>query len=152
MPIRDVAAQCASLANDYGASHGSNAPSSFVLALFVGDPMGSGVEVDDETTLVDEDTGVESVVANGYVRATVANNGTNFPAADATTGILTTPTISFPVSTAAYPDTVTHWLLLDASGGTAGWDSGALGASDQLVVEGAGVTPALSLTIFYSSV
>lgn len=143
----DVAAQSASLANDYGATRGINAPTSFELALFIGDPTGDGVEVDDETTLVDEDTGVETVVANGYARITVANDGTNFPPADAE-GVLTTPVLTFPVSLEEYPDAVTHWQLYAA--GDVAWDSGALPRDQRITIDAAGVTPRLTLSIFYN--
>lgn len=147
MPIRDVAAQVASLANDYGASHGPHSPSSFQLALFMGDPNEDGIEVPSTTTIVDEDTGDESVVSNGYAPATVPNNGTSFPAPDPASGILETPAFTFPASTAEYPDTVTHWLLR-ASG--VGWDTGALPPDGQITVETSGVTPRLSLSLFYN--
>lgn len=155
MPIRDVAAQVASLRNDYGATHGPHAPASFEVALYLGDPnvsdLGGGVEVPATTVLVDEDSGDETEVANGYARATIANDGTGFPEPDADTGVLTTALVSFPPSLAEYPDTVTHWLLLDADTGVA-WDSGELPRDEQITVEGPGVVPGLLLALFYSSV
>lgn len=150
MPIRDVAAQAASLANDYGATHGPHAPSSFQLALFLGDPNEDGVEVSSTTTLVNDDDGTETVVNNGYAPAVVANDGAHFPAPDPDTGVLTSAVIAFPVSTAEYPDTVTHWLLRETSTGI-GWDSGQLPRDDELVVEDAGVTPRISLAIYYGT-
>jgi hypothetical protein len=149
MPIRDIPARCASLANDYGASHGANAPDEFEVALFIGDPNGDGVEVDVDTTLVDEDTGLETVVPNGYAPATVDNDGTVFPAADPDTGVLTTPLVTFPVSLEEYPGTVTHWLLRDPVTGD-GWDTGALPHDETITVAAAGVTPRLVLSIFYN--
>lgn len=149
MTIRDLAAQVASLANDYGATHGPHSPATFKLALYLGDPTEDGIEVPATTTVVNEDTGEESVVSNGYAAATVANNGTNFPAPDPTTGVLTSAVVAFPTSTAEYPDTVTHWLLSDASTGV-GWDTGALSRDEQITIEAAGVTPRLLLSLFYN--
>lgn len=149
MPIRDTAAQAASLSNDYGATHGPHSPGTFELALFLGDPNSDGVEVPSSTVLVDEDSGAESTVPNGYAPARVTNDGGSFPAPDPDTGVLTTPPVSFPVSTAEYPDTVTHWLLRDPATG-AGWDTGQLPQEEQLVIESAGVTPRVALALFYN--
>lgn len=151
MPIRDLAAQVASLANDYGASHGANAPLTFEVALFIGDPSDEGVEVTATTTLIDEDSGDTSEVANGYSPVVIANDGAWFPPADPDTGVLTTALVTFPEAEAEYPDTVTHWLLRDPATG-AGWDTGVLPRDDQIAVEGAGVTPRLTLAIFYAPV
>jgi hypothetical protein len=149
VPIRDTAAAALSLRNDYGASHGPHSPASFQVCLFIGDPSLDGVEVSATTTLINEDDGSESQVPNGYARATIANDGASFPQPDTDTGVLTTATVTFPTSTDEYPDTVTHWLLLDSAGN--GWDSGSLPRDEQIAVEEAGVTPALSLAIFYST-
>lgn len=149
MPIRDVTAQAASLANDYGATHGPHSPSSFELALYLGDPNDDGVEVPDTTVLVNEDTGDESTVPNGYAPAHVPNDGDHFPAPDPNTGVLTTSPVAFPISTAEYPDTVTHWLLRDPATG-AGWDTGQLPQEEQMVIESAGVTPRVALALFYN--
>lgn len=152
MPIRDVAAQVASLSNDYGATHGPHSPTAFELALYVGDPAtDEGVEVAATTVLVDEDTGDETTVSNGYSRASVPNDGAHFPAPDADTGVMTSSIIAFPMSAAEYPDTVTHWLLCDSTTG-AGWDSGQLPRDEQITVEQSGVTPRLRISLFYSGI
>lgn len=146
----DLSAQCASLANDYGATHGANAPSTFTLALFIGSPLDDeGYEVPTTTVLVDEDTGAESTVSNGYARANVANNGTNFPPADPETGVLTTPVLSFATSTNEYPEAVTHWQLYGP--GDVAWDSGELPRDQRITVDDTGVTPRLSLSIYYNT-
>lgn len=147
----DVAAQCASLANDYGATRGPNSAAEFDLELWIGDPNGTGYEVPTSTVLVDENTGAESTVANGYVAPVVANDGTNFPPADPASGVLTTPVFAAPVSTEEYPEAVTHWLLRDRATGNA-WDSGALPRDQRITVDAAGVTPRLSLAIFYNPI
>jgi len=102
MPIRDVAAMNASLDNDYGTTHGPNAPSSHDVALFVGDPMTDGVEVS----------------GAGYARVQIlaaawmaASDGFKTPSAP----------VVFPDPTAAYPGTVTH-VGLFAHGTSTMWD------------------------------
>lgn len=150
MALRDVAAQVASLANDYGATHGPHSPNTFEVALFIGDPEEDGIEVSPTTLVENEDTGVESPVTNGYAPATITNDGSNFPAPDATTGILTTAEIAFPASLAEYPDTVTHWLLRDADTGT-GWDTGAFPRDEQIAVESSATTVRVQLSIYHGA-
>lgn len=150
--IGSIAAQCASLANDYGATHGPNSPASFTVGLLIPDPVNFGalIEMPTTTTLIDEDTGAESTVANGYARATVANDGSTFPAPDPTTGELTSvPIEGFPAATAEYPDTATHWALYDATTGDM-WDYAEFPQSERITIAEAGVTPRPVLSIFYN--
>src|SRR5690349_21683106 len=104
--IRDTAAQNKSLDNDYGATKGANAPASHALALFAGDPNLDGTEL---------------TATGGYARATVANNGTNWPAA--ADGVKVAAAQAFPTSTGPWSDVATHWALFD---GTTCWDTGVL--------------------------
>lgn len=145
MPIKDVAAQAASLANDYGATKGPNAPANFELEIWVGDPMTDDAYEMPNTTDID---GV--VTPNGYAPLTVANNGTNFPAPDATTGMLTTPPLTgFAASTAEWPDRGTHWLLRDPVTGAA-WDCARFARGQRVNITEAGVTPQPVLSIYYN--
>lgn len=100
MPIRDVAAQNASLDNDYGATHGPASPDAHELALFAGDPMTDGVEI----------TGA------GYAPAAVSNDSA-WPAADNGSK---SRDVTFAAPTGEW-DEATHWLLRDPVTG-AGWD------------------------------
>lgn len=146
----DLTAQCASLANDFGATKGPNAAVSFWVELWVGSPDAGGHQMPSTTTVVDDDTDVESTVPNGYARAVLANNGTNFPAADPTTGVLETPPVEgFPTSTAEYPDSATHWVLRDTAT-DAIWQWAAFPADAQITISDAGVRPRPSLSIFYN--
>lgn len=130
MPIRDVAAQNASLDNDYGATHGSNSPSSHLLALFAGDPTIAGVEL---------------ASTGGYARVTVANDATW---AASVSGLKTTVApVAFAAATAAWSDTATHWALLDSVGVM--WDCARLSAP--ITVTAAGPVPTVSPEIFFES-
>lgn len=144
MPL-DLAAQVASIKNDYGATRGPNGPATFQVALFTDDPTVGGVEMPNLTATVDE-AGLPIDVANGYARAGISNNGATFPAPDPTTGILTTAIISWPVSQFAYPLEAKAWVLYD---GSTRWDYGVIPRDQWLYVPAAGVTPRLALSIFY---
>lgn len=147
--IGSLAAQCASLANDYGATHGPNSPASFEVALFIVDDDNGGlIEVPTTTEVEDEDTGVVSTVANGYARAPAPNDGTIFPAPDPATGVLTTPPIpGFPASTAEYPGDVVAWALYDAAT-QAEWDWNYLAKGQEITVTDAGIVPMPVLSIY----
>lgn len=145
----DVAAQNASLDNDYGTTHGPNAADSFELALFIGDPLADGTEVESITEVDTFDgegapTGTE-LVENGYARAAVAH-GDFAPAVD---GEKSTPDpVPFPDALAEWPGPATHWQLYDADTGAA-WDSGEF-AEDGLDVTGPGAGPLVRLSIYYA--
>lgn len=127
MPIRDVAAQNASLDNDYGTTRGPNAAASHDVALFIGDPMNDGVEV----------------TGSGYGRVTVPATG--WALADDGFKTLTVP-VEFPPPSGAYPDSVTHWALW---AGSVMWDCGPL--TEPLDVTGASPSgPHVSVTVFYN--
>lgn len=149
MPIRDVAAQCASLANDYGANHGPNSPATFHLALLIVDPDNPGelIECPNVTTIYNDDD-TEAVVPNGYARAAVPNNGTTFPPPDPETGELTTAVIDdFPVSLAEYPAPIVGWRLM---AGNVAWDEAALPEAERVTVDDPGTHIKLILSIFYN--
>jgi len=144
MPLMDTAAQNASLDNDYGATKGPNAPASFRLRLWVGDPTNGGEEL---------------AASGGYAPAGgVTNDGANFPpAAD---GSKTAAPQSFGTSTGEWglykvvngvtelvPDVATHYSLEDEATGTA-WDTGQLG--DEISVEAAGTEVTVQPVIFYN--
>lgn len=147
----DLAAQIASLKNDFGASKGPNAAAAFAVELWIGSPDGGGQEMPTTTVLTDDD-GVETTVANGYAPAPLTNNGTNFPVPDADSGILETPLVAgFPTSTAAYPAAVTHWVLRDTATGAI-WHAAAFPADQRITVGAAGVKPVPVLSIFYNPI
>jgi hypothetical protein len=128
MPIRDVAAMNASLDNDYGENRGPNAADSHDMALFVGDPMTDGVELD-------------ALDNPGYDRPTI------LPAdwLDADAGTKSTNGgVQFDNATAAWLDEATHWGLFD---GSVMWDCAPL--AEPLVVSAAGTGPQVTPTVFY---
>lgn len=142
MPLLDIEARNASLDNDYGATHGPNAPASHELALYAGDPAEGGLELE-ATTEVEDADGIITVMPNGYARVTLPNDATIWPpAAD---GLKESVLISFPVSTEAYSATATHWALIGADG--AYWDAAELMTPAD--VTGPGQTPVLTLSVFY---
>lgn len=145
----DTAAQNKSLDNDYGTTHGPNSPTSFLLALYVGDPENGGVELANQTEVdVVDASGVVTgtqLLPNGYAPAAVAH--ADFAAATAGVKATTAP-VQFADATQEWPDTVTHWQLVDAGDGTR-WDAGLL-AEDGLTVTGAGPGPTVAVSIFYA--
>jgi hypothetical protein len=75
---------------------------------------------------------VGEVSGNGYVRASIANNTTNFPAASA--GVKSNATaIVFPAATGSGWSTVTHYSVKDASSGGNCLAYGPLAASKTVV-------------------
>lgn len=144
MPL-DVSAQVASLKNDYGANRGPNSPANFQLAVYTGDPTAGGTEMPNVTESLDSG-GNPISVANGYARATVANDGTNFPAPDPTSGVLTSGIITLPMSSFAWPTEGKYWVLYD---GTVRWDYGEIPRDQWLFVPQDGIVPKLTLAIFY---
>ena len=135
MALLDVAAQNASLDNDYGANKGPNSPAALELALFNGDPANGGVEMD---------------AAGGYAAVSMSNDGTNFPtAAD---GQKICATQNFAPSTdqwtaAGLPDVATYWALRDPASGAL-WDTGQLAA--EISVEASGTNVSVQPIIFYN--
>ena len=135
MPIRDEAAMNRSLDNDYGDDHGPNSPASFLVALFVGDPMiaaidGGGVEAN-------------STDQPGYARVAISHS--DFPAA---ADGLKTLQVAFPATTGEWSPSVTHWAILDASTLDM-WDTGEL--SEEFDVTGAGPSPVVECDIYYGN-
>lgn len=136
MALVSIAAQNASLDNDYGATAGPNAAAAHEVALYQGDPLNGGVELD---------------AAGGYARPTITNDGTTWAAAAG--GSKSSAVVTFADSTDEWtvggsPAVATHFLLIDATTGDF-WDSGLLG--DEISVEAAGPGPSVQLTIYYES-
>lgn len=129
MPIRDVAAMNSSLDNDYGATHGPNAPDEHELALFSGDPFD-----DDSVELNGTD-------CPGYVRPSLDNDG-DWPAAS--DGEKVRP-VQFASASDEWSMLATHWALIAA--GEVMWDCGEL--AEPLDVSGAGDGPLVVVTVFY---
>lgn len=127
-----VAARNASLAMSYGAARGSSAPDNLAVEFWVGDPT--------------DGSSAELASTGGYTAALVANDGTAWPSAPSA-GSVTSALVGFAVSTAAWADSPTHFLIRDADTGDE-WDSGVL--SDDVTVAGAGVTVQIALTVFYN--
>lgn len=133
MPIRDVEAMNASLDNDYGATHGPNAPAGYDLALFSGDPMipaieGGGVEADP--------TGYP-----GYARVPVAHSA--FPAA--ADGMKAVSVLG-PTPTGEWADEITHWGLF-WTGTNILADNGPF--TEALDITSAGAPPAINFAVYY---
>jgi hypothetical protein len=132
MALVSIAEQNLSLDLYYGANKGSIAASAHELALFVGDPsLGTSTEL---------------TSAGGYARVTVANDGTNWPAA--ADGAKTSAAVTFADSTDAWSGVPTHWQLFNVDTGDAG-DSGVLDPTVSFSIDGAGVVVNLTLTIYY---
>jgi hypothetical protein len=133
MALVSIAEQNLSLDLYYGANKGSIAASAHELALFVGDPsLGTSTEL---------------TSAGGYARVTVANDGTNWPAAAA--GAKTSAAVTFADSTDAWSGVPTHWQLFNVDTGEMG-DSGVIPESSPVIVTEAGVGPVLALTVYYA--
>lgn len=143
MPILSVAAENASLDNDYGATCGPNAAAAHQVALFIGDPAGDGFEVPDTTETEEFPLGTP----NGYERVTILNDGTIWGAAADGQKVTLAP-VEFPDALEAYPGTVTHFVLFDDADGVTGWDCAPL--LDPKDVTSAGDPVQVSLTLFYA--
>jgi len=126
MAIKDVAAQNASLANDYGPNHGPASPDAHELALFNGDPMFDGVEI----------------TGPGYAPATVSNDA-GWPDPD---GGAISRSITYGAPTGPW-DEATHWLLRDPVTGD-GWDCSAL-TEPLNVTDASDDGPVVIVTIFH---
>lgn len=131
MTLLSTAAQNASLDNDYGATAGSNAPAAHQVALFSGDPLLGGTELDS---------------TGGYARVVITNDGTTWPGASG--GSTTSAAVSFGTSSAAWSDTATHFVLYDDADGTTAWDAGLL--DEEIAVDAASTVVETTLTVFYS--
>lgn len=134
MPIRDQAAQEASLDNDYGPTRGPNAPDGLEVAFFAGDPDVDGIEV--PTAVEGEPT--------GYERVSFSND--DWEPADG--GVKRSFPIEFPDALTEWPETVTHAALRDPVTGL-WWDS--LELEEPLDVTGPGAFAAVVLPIFYDT-
>jgi hypothetical protein len=129
----DVSAQNAVLDAMLGDGHASGMPAAFQLAIFDGDPTGTGAEL---------------TSSGGYARVvSIANNSTNFPAAD--TGVKTGIAQTFPTSTAALSGLGKFWALFDQANPTIPWFYGQL--SDVLNVGASGVGYQVTPRLFWNS-
>jgi hypothetical protein len=137
VPIHDIDAQDKSLDDDYGASHGSNAPASHDLALFFSDPLLAS----DPTTVE-----LDSTNSPGYARVTI-NNDATWAAASGGQKLLAAGYVTMPDPTDTWLQTATHWGLLGSDGKW--WDCGELQAP--LIVSSAGSGPVVSPAIFYGN-
>lgn len=129
MPIRDIAAMNKSLDNDYGTTDGPNAPATWLLCLWVGDPT-------------DDDSFEQN--GPGYERATI------IPAdwAAALDGFKTlSQAAEVGIPTDEWTDDSTHWALLDGNDDTIMWDYAPL--TDPLEVTSAGGSPVAVLPVIY---
>lgn len=136
MPILDAAARLRSLQDDYGPTRGPNAPDSYTVELWVGDPSLAGSYQMPATTTLEDST----VVANGYAAPTVLSD--NFAPDELGIGVR----VQFPDATEEWPDTATHWLLRDTVTGE-GWDYALLATPLDVTAPGPG--PAVDVTVFY---
>lgn len=132
MPIRDVAAMNASLDNDYGTTRGANAADAHEVALFVGDPIDDGVELDPTDN-------------PGYARPVADSD--DWPAA---AGGAKTQLVQYADATDEWLDSPTHWALIDHSDHTTMWDCAPL--REPLLVTSAGDGPQVAVIVFYADV
>ena len=121
MPLRDEAAQNASLDNDYDGM-------AVQVALFVGDPSNGGTEIDDTD-------------CPGYARYVSATSERGAAAGGKKTICLAEFTAS-----AAWALEPTHYQIFDDATGLVGWDNAPL--DEALEVTDAG-SPQVLVTVFY---
>jgi hypothetical protein len=124
MPLASVAAQNASLDNDYGTTRGPNAPDAHELALFNGDPRFGGTELS----------------GNGYDRTPVLPADWD-PAEDGAKSATVTP-----ADATGEWQSATHWLLIATATGD-WWETAALDQATSVTAAGP-VTP-VTVTAFY---
>lgn len=137
MALVSIAEQNRSLDLYYGANKGSIASPSHEVALYAGDPLAGGVEMDS---------------AGGYARPVIDNDGTGWPGAVG--GATTSANVVWGVSTdewtvAGSPAVATHFQLFASDTGDAG-DSGQL--DTPLSVGAAGAVVTRTLTVFYNPI
>lgn len=128
MPLVDVGAMNASLANDYGPTRGAAAADWHDLEMWWGDPR-----LDDSTEL---DTAVGGYAA---VRIDPADWSTPDGGATRARGV-------FADATDAWSDPATHWALRGSDGFL--WDADAL--TEPLVVEGAGLITPVNVVVYHA--
>lgn len=143
----DVAAQNASLDNDYGSTKGPNAAAAHEVALFIGHPDNGGVEVSDLTE-VDDGLGGTTFEANGYGRPVITNDASWLPASEGVK--LSAVPLQWPdvTSDEGYGGQLpTHFVLIDAADHTTKWDIVPLVNPEDVTEAGPG--PAIRLAVFY---
>lgn len=126
----DVAAQNAAL-DALLSRDVSGIPTSWEVALYDGHPSFGGAEL---------------ASTGGYVRATLAADLTDFPAA--VDGLKSSVSAAFPVSTAAWSDTAPYAVLIDGSDSTTRWFVVLL--TEEVNVTEAGITPSVVLTHYWN--
>ena len=110
----------------------SGLPTSFEVALLNAHPLLGGVELTSD---------------GGYARAIIAADLTDFPAASG--GSKVSISLPYGTSTAAYSDTATHYLLIDAGDSTTRYFAGRL--LEEIVVDAAGTVVAAQLAAFWNT-
>lgn len=128
----DVAGQNAVLDALLGDNAGASMPSSFEVALYSGHPLAGGTELTSD---------------GGYVREVVANSSANFP--DAVSGQKVSAIFTWATPSAAWSDTATHYLLIDAADSTTEYFPGRL--LSEVTVTTAGDAVAVQLAAFFNT-
>lgn len=105
MPLGSTAARNAALDAWYGDDHAANIPDTWWIAIFHGDPRGSGTEL----------TGT-----GGVPRAEVDNTTANFGPADSQ-AVFNNTTVTHGTSSGAWTDDGTWVAFMDASSGGNLW-------------------------------
>ena len=107
-------------------------PTAYEVALFTAHPSFGGVELD---------------ATGGYVRAVVSADLIDFPSA--VDGMKTSIPIQFADATAAWSDTASHGLLIDAADSTTRYLAGLL--VEEIDVLGAGPGPVAVLSFYWNT-
>lgn len=126
MPIISVEAQNASLANDYGPTHGAQSPDNLELGIWDDDPRFGGAELPAD---------------GGYARVPISHSDFSTPA-DGKTTIL----VQLADSTDEWPTPGKWWVIIDADTGDL-WDGDAL--NTPVVVAGAGSFDPMPVTVYH---
>lgn len=131
----DEAAQNACLDALLGDAAGSSMPTAFEVALFFGDPLNGGVELD---------------AVGNYLRPTIDNDTAQWP--NAADGVKVSAVVAFADPTDKWTadgtqNPATHFLLYDAADSTTAYLSGRL--DDELNVYGSETNIALVLSVYW---
>ena len=120
-----TAARRLSLRAHLGADRHTDALATLHLALFAGDPFGSGVEPSS---------------VGGYGRAAVANDATLWGTIAAGQTLATNQVaITWPVTTGLWSvNTLDYWAVFDTPSGGVLWYGGPLAAAGKITITGAG--------------
>ena len=127
----DTAAQNAALDALLGGDS-SGIPSAWEVALYDGHPLSGGAEL---------------TSAGGYVRASLNNDLTDFPAA--ASGLKTSVVVSFADATAAFSDSAPYAVFIDAADHSTRWFVVTL--SEPVNVTAAGPVPPVVLSTYWNT-